>query len=45
MRDDERKIRVDEEGWLDDDDYSLKEALVYSTLTITLLFGLAYLIA
>ena len=45
MRDDERKIRVDEEGWLDDDDYSLKEALVYSTLTIILLFGLAYLIA
>lgn len=45
MRDDKREIRVDEEGWLDDDDYSLKEALVYSTLTIILLFGLAYLIA
>lgn len=45
MSDDEKKIRVDNEGWLDDDDYSLKEALVYSTATIALLFGLAYLIA
>ena len=34
----------DHEGWLDDDDYSLKQALVSSTLTNAFVFGLALLI-
>jgi len=34
----------DKEGWLDDDDYSLKQALVWSALTNAFVFGLALLI-
>lgn len=41
---DDRKPKLDDEGWLDDDDYSLKQALVWSTLTNAFVFGLALLI-
>ena len=39
-----KEPELDDEGWLDDDDYSLKQALVWSTLTNAFVFGLALLI-